>query len=65
MSTFGNNLQLNRPNPQKPSIVKRHGVWLARVQHPTEGFKVNGALDLPDAYAKAVNYANDVAKALQ
>lgn len=55
-------LQMNRPNPAKPSIVKRHGVWLARVQHPVDGFIVDGALTLPEAYAKAINYAHNIAR---
>lgn len=55
-------LQTDRPNPAKPSVVKRNGVWLARVVHPTEGIQVDGALTLPDAFSKAVNYANKIAK---
>lgn len=51
------NLQCNRDNPAKPSIVKRNGIWLARVDHPTEGHLVDGAYDLPTAFAKAINYA--------
>ena len=63
MNRIMKNLQMHRPNPQKPSIVKRNGVWLARVDHPTEGHLVDGSLNLPDAYAKAVNYANKVGDA--
>lgn len=57
------NLQCNRPNPAKPSVVKRNGIWLARVDHPTEGHLVDGAYDLPEAFAKAVNYAAMVTQA--
>lgn len=57
------NLQQNRPNPHKPSIVKRHGIWLARVEHPRDGHLVAGAFTLPDAYALAERLGQHVESA--
>ena len=62
MSSF-TNLQCNRPNPQKPSVVKRNGIWLARVDHPQEGHLVAGAFTLPDAYTLAERLAAQIGTA--
>ena len=56
------NYQCERPNPLKPSVVKREGYWLTRCYSEDGRYVSDGSTTLQGAFAKALDWASFGAK---